>query len=107
MTFTGYGTHLPGAEAGSFERRKEGMRHRAAHVGLEGAMRRAMGQEPFSLTSEHRPLLVEAVKSLAVRRGWGLLAIHVRRTHVHLVLDCPVTADQALTAVKAAGRPLS
>lgn len=102
LTFTCYGSHLHGAETGSFERRATGTRARPAHPGLEAAMRRAMVQEPFLLTSAHRPVVVAAVQALAVRRGWGLLAIHVRSTHVHLVLDCPVTAELALTAVKAA-----
>ncbi len=106
LTFTCYGSHLHGAATGSFERRATGTRARPAHPGFAAAMRRAMVQEPFLLTSGHRPLVMAlvaaAVQALAVRRGWGLLAIHVRSTHVHLVLDCPVTAELALTAVKAA-----
>ena len=65
-------------------------------------MRRTMVQEPYSLTAQIRPLILEAIQARATRRGWHLLALHVRSTHVHLVLNAPVPPDQALTAVKAA-----
>ena len=102
LTFTCYGTHLHGAAKGSFERRATGTRPRPPHAGLEAVMRRTMVQEPYSLSAQIRPLVLEGIQARATRRGWDLLAIHVRTTHVHLVLSTPVPPDQALTAVKAA-----
>ena len=55
LSFPGYGSPLHGADAGSFERRATGTQARPAHRGFAAARRRTMVQEPFLLTSEHRP----------------------------------------------------
>jgi REP element-mobilizing transposase RayT len=102
LTFTCYGTHLHGAASGSFERRATGTRHRPAHPGLEAAMRSTMVQEPYALTAAHRPIVLEAIKKRSAHRNWQLLAIHVRSTHIHAIVDTPADASQALTAIKAA-----
>ena len=102
LTFTCYGTHLHGAPTGSYERRPTGTRPRPPHPGLEAAMRRALAQEPYELTNRHRPLVLEAIQEFALRKGWSLLALHVRTTHLYVVLDAPTSAHQTLISLKAA-----
>ena len=98
LTFSGYGTHLHGDARGSWN---DGA-FQLPHPGFEQAMRERMVQEAFVLSAIGRPLVLTALVDLAARRGWELIAAHVRGTHVHLVLVCEVPAAKAIVACKAA-----
>ena len=98
LTFSGYGTHLHGDARGSW---KNGDLHEP-HAVYEQTMRNLMVQQPFLLSPENRPLVLNSLVAMAEKRGWGLLAAHVRTSHVHLVLVCDTPAERALVACKAA-----
>ena len=98
LTFSCYGTHLHGDARGSWN---DGA-FQVPHPGFEQAMRERMVQEAFVLTTVGRPLVLVALVDLAARRGWELIAAHVRGTHVHLVLVCEVPGAKAIVACKAA-----
>ena len=98
LTFSGYGTHLHGDARGSW---KNGALHEP-HAGYEQTMRSLMVQQPFMLGPDNRPLILNSLVAMTEKRGWELLASHVRTTHVHLVLVCDTPAERALVACKAA-----
>ncbi|MBY0506471.1 MAG: hypothetical protein K2X03_21310 [Bryobacteraceae bacterium] len=97
ITFSGYGTHLHGHELGSW---KDGALQ-PPNTAREKIMRERMIQPPFVLDSPQRPMVLDALVTLAGKRGWTLLAAHVRTTHVHAVLVCEAPAQRALVACKA------
>ena len=98
LTISGYGTHLHGDARGSW---KNGSLHEP-HAVYEQTMRNLMVQQPFLLGPENRLLVLDSLVTMAEKRGWGLLAAHVRTSHVHLVLVCDTPAERALVACKAA-----
>ena len=57
---------------------------------LEGDSGRAafeaklMDQAPYHLDQTRRDAVLEAIQGVCAHRGWLLLAVHVRTSHVHL-----------------------
>ena len=87
ITWTTYGTWLPGDERGW---RKTNAGPQLPRPRLEDWCRNRMTEKPVLLNDEQR-LRVEAVcrKHVAIR-GWVVHAVSVRSNHVHIV----VTADK-------------
>jgi len=94
ITFSCYGCHLHGDAPYSVDRN-----HAAVDSPFvepdEGLLRfsaEAMKQEPYHLDNVRRELVLDSILEVCQHREWTLLVVHVRSTHVHLV-------------VQAAGRP--
>ena len=85
ITFGCYGCHLPGSESGSVDRMHNvpGTRRLEADAGRVGAEEGRMDQGPYGLDQMRRDAVLEAMHEVCAQRGWGLLAAHVRTTHVH------------------------
>jgi REP element-mobilizing transposase RayT len=49
--------------------------------------RRRMSQPTYVLASDHREIVARAIRDHATHRGWRVLALNVRSTHVHLGLS--------------------
>ncbi len=49
--------------------------------------RRQMPQEPYLLCAGRREVVLAAIREACQDQGWGLLAVHVRTTHVHVVVE--------------------
>jgi hypothetical protein len=45
-----------------------------------------MRQASYHLDSLRRPIVLETILEVANCRNWNVLAIHVRTTHVHIVV---------------------
>jgi REP element-mobilizing transposase RayT len=60
-----------------------------------------MSQEPYLLDEVRRIAVLEGMKEVCHRRGWTLLAAHVRTNHVHAVLEADRPPDQVMGALKA------
>lgn len=110
ITFTTYGTWLPGCEKGSVDEdhneysmpylKPDSSRERWAHE--------AMGQEPYVMSEAERRIVRDAIVSLAKERGWVLLAAHVRSNHVHVVVSAEREPGRLMSDFKSrASRDLS
>jgi REP element-mobilizing transposase RayT len=98
ITFTTYGTRVHGSEKGSVD-----IAHNAYGTPLvepdlepEPRAREAMSQRPYVMSVPEREIVCKAIVDLATDRGWQLLAVHVRSTHVHVVI-CTEERDPGRT----------
>jgi REP element-mobilizing transposase RayT len=106
LTWTTYGTWLPGDERGFVGRVREGCGARVEHdlpgteyaadlPGLEQASREWMKGPPLYLEPPDAEPLLGQFKQTAQYRGWALLAGAIMRNHVHLVVAVPGDPDPA------------
>src|SRR5438034_1219736 len=104
LTWTTYGTWLPGDERGFVSNVREGpgpeIRHNvpgtpydADRSGLEAAARRSLKCPPVRLTAEQATLLLRQFHETAAFRNWVLLAVAIMANHVHLVVGVPGDPD--------------
>jgi REP element-mobilizing transposase RayT len=67
-----------------------------------------MDQAPYNLDQIRRDAVLEAIQEVCARRGWSLLAAHVRSNHVHTVVEAEVPPERAMHDFKTyASRPLN
>ena len=95
LTFTTYGTHLPGDKRGSSDRR--GARVEVSPP-FETFARNLMPEGPFRLErAEDRRTVRAAIQEVCGHRSWHLVALHVRPEHVHgLVQAQEVSAGRVM-----------
>ena len=61
-----------------------------------------MREVPFELNDPtDRPLVHDAIAAVCAQKGWPLEALHVRTTHVHLIVATDGPPERALQACKA------
>ncbi|MBV9158565.1 MAG: transposase [Acidobacteriaceae bacterium] len=103
LTFTTYGTHLPGAEAGSVSRNRQTWRSPTVQFNAtwEDQARRLMVEPGFTLDPEDRALVLKSIIETCSHRAWHLFGVHVRTNHVHAVLQTDVPVERALNYLKA------
>ena len=89
ITFTTYGTWLPGSAKGSVddEHNGYGMAFVEADAERERQAREAMTQAAYGMSAAEREIACNAMVELAKEKGWDLLALHVRSNHAHVVLS--------------------
>ena len=99
ITFSCYGTHLPGDATGSYDHvRKGDRRFIAPNQALEQYHRRKMRQPAYQLsTADVRETVRDAIVEVCRFRQWNPCALHVRTTHVHALIE----ADSATRSVTA------
>ena len=91
ITFSCYGHRLPGqpnlieAPHNHFGERLSEARPALAH-----GNRFQRKQAPFSLDMADREGVLRAIQEVCRHKDWGLLAAHVRTTHVHVVVAAEV-----------------
>jgi REP element-mobilizing transposase RayT len=104
LTWTTYGTWLPGNRRGFVSNVRDGpgpeVRHNipgtpcdADMPGLEHSARQALKYPPIFLTAEQAPILLAQFQETASYRGWTLLAAAIMKNHVHLVVGVPGDPD--------------
>jgi REP element-mobilizing transposase RayT len=101
ITFACYGTYLPGAPC-SVDRQHhlyEGPYPNESHSREAGATS-LMQHPPYALDETRRKMVLEAIQEVCRWRGWNLLAVHVRSSHVHVVIDADRSAEQVMNALK-------
>jgi len=103
ITFHTYGSWLHGREAGSVDRQHNhfGAAFLPADKQLEQRRRENMSQPLYLLDARCRDIVLESIRRHAEFRGWVLHAVHVRTNHVHLVVSCSKTPEQAMNEFKA------
>jgi REP element-mobilizing transposase RayT len=106
LTWTTYGTWLPGDRRGFVSNVRDGPGPEVRHnipgtpcdAGDERVRQRAVDHlvgEPVWLTAEQAGIVVEQFQQTAAYRGWSLLAVAVMANHVHLVVGVPGDPDPA------------
>lgn len=105
ITFACYGAHLHGEESGSVDRKhnQPGSPAVNADPGRVALERRLMNQRPYNLDEPRRSAVLSALLDRANRRGWSILAAHVRSTHVHLVIEADATPERVMNDLKSYG----
>jgi hypothetical protein len=103
ITFTCYGTHLPGDPSGSFDHIRDGERRFIPpRRALEKYHEQHLRQAPFLLeTPESRTVVLEAIVNVCGFRSWALSALHVRSNHFHGIIAADVAAAKIIHDWKA------
>src|SRR5690242_8249973 len=78
LTWTTYGTWLPGDERGWVERPGQ---FRSPNPGLEAAARSLLKEAPCVLNHEQRRLVEQTIAKHCAIRGWHLHVVNCRTTH--------------------------
>ena len=105
LTFTTYGTWLHGTDkgAGSVDREHNvyGEELVAPDEERMKREREAMTQPPYVLDAPRRVVVCEAIVELCRGKAWGLLALHVRSNHVHVVISADREPGRLMSDLKA------
>jgi REP element-mobilizing transposase RayT len=110
ITFSTYGSHLHGDERGSVDRNHNvvGAPLLEPSITWRNAERQSMEQAPYVLDESRRSIVLQAVVETCLHRDWGILAVHVRTTHIHVVVQTDATPDfAAITFKRFASRALN
>ena len=98
ITWTTYGTWLPGDDRGWVKR---GAGIREPDADLELSVRAGMSGEPVSLTPAQREIVARTIRDHCRVRSWTLHALNPRTTHVHVVVSAGVRPERVLDQLKA------
>lgn len=98
LTWTTYGSWLPGDERGWVRRDKPGIRPPdAARAEQSRAM---LVNDPLKLSIEERKVVEETIAKHGELRGWKLHAVNARSNHVHVVVTAPIDPDEVTEQFK-------
>jgi len=86
LTWTTYGTWLPGDERGWVEKPSI---FRPPDAQLKESSRHLMTEPPLTLGDEQRRVIEDTIAKHCRIRGWRLHAINARRQHVHVIVTAP------------------
>jgi REP element-mobilizing transposase RayT len=98
ITFVCYGRHLHGCESGSvdLDHNMHGTPILEVDSARAAAVRARMDQEPYNLDQIRREGVLEGIQEVCGRRGWNLLAAHVRSNHVHTVVEAEAPPERVM-----------
>ena len=102
ITFTCYGTRLHGVDSGSVDRQHNipGSPYLPPDTVRRSTEQKLMKQGPYQLDAQRRIIVLNAIKEARFHKGWNLLAAHVRREHVHIVVGALETPEKVLNHFK-------
>jgi len=98
ITWTTYGTWLPGDERGWVKHDEFGIHQ--ADPRLKAAVKGSLSEAPVTLTLERQNVVEEAIVEHCRFRGWTLHAVNVRTNHVHLVVTAGADPDDVAEKLK-------
>jgi hypothetical protein len=99
ITWTTYGTWLPGDKRGWIESGRTGIQEPDAFRKQQAVEK--MNSEPVLLCPEERQLVEETIRKHCEMRNWALHALNVRTNHVHMVVTAPVIPEKVMSQLKA------
>jgi REP element-mobilizing transposase RayT len=105
LTWTTYGTWLPGDARGWVKRRgkSEGIVE-APSAALESHARSLMNDPPVVLDAKMRDVADAAMRQACRESGWNLHALEVRSNHVHIVVTaCDASPGKVMGVLKVRG----
>lgn len=102
ITFACYGCHLHGDSTGSVDpdHNIPGSRPIDANVRREAWERSRMNQPPYSMDQPRRQAVLTSMVDRCLDRTWDLLAVHVRRNHVHVVVNGEPSPERIMNDLK-------
>lgn len=102
ITFSCYGVHLHGEGAGSVDRHHNLVGSRVLEPDPQrvSAERQSMTQPLYRLDQGRRAAVLSALQRHCLYRGWGLLAAHVRTSHVHVIVKAEVRPERVMSELK-------
>lgn len=103
LTFTCYGTWLPGDPRGSVFRNKlrGGSELIESSPILESIARRRLKNAPPHLGAPERTVVEVTIREVCHHRDWRLLALNVRTNHVHVVVYAESNPSKVMSDLKA------
>lgn len=103
LTFSAYGTHLPGSEKGWVDAQHSipGSPLLAFNPNRHAYWRAHLKETPCRLDPELRRITLEALRCVCAHRSWIAHAIHIRRTHVHAVIGGNTAPERMVSDLKA------
>jgi REP element-mobilizing transposase RayT len=103
ITFACYGARLHGDQAGSVDRLHNlaGSDFLPPDANRESTEKRHMKQSPYELDKTSRAIVLNSIVESRSHKGWNVLAVHVRRNHVHVVVMAHGTPERMLSHFKA------
>jgi hypothetical protein len=103
ITWSCYSTWLHGEDKGSVDRHHNrfGDPYLPANEPQNRAERGRMKQDAYILDEARRRIVFESILDQARYCGWTLLAVHVRSTHVNVVLQADQSPEQVMNILKA------
>ena len=96
LTWTTYGTWLPGDERGWVNAATVNSGtsiNKPNHLRLKHSRER-LREEPIVLSNDCRSVVEKTIHEVCNYRKWRLLAVNVRSNHVHVVLIAPDTTPE-------------
>jgi REP element-mobilizing transposase RayT len=102
ITFTCYGTWLHGDERGSVDddHNTYDTPVLPADPGRQMWESAARTEPPYLLDESRRRIVLQAIRELALKKGWLLHALHVRTNHIHLVVTAPGKPERVMNDCK-------
>ncbi len=103
ITFTTYGQWLHGDARGSVDRHNNQPGSPLLPTNQERvtASKNLMVDAPFRMDERRRAIVLASIREHAGFRGWAVHAVHVRSTHVHVVVSGEAPPERMMTAFKA------
>lgn len=103
LTFTTYGTHLPGSEKGSVNVKNciPGSPMAPCNPDREAYWCSRLIEAPWVLDEEARLLTLQAILGVCGHRQWIAYGVHVRTNHVHAVVGGDAAPERMLSDFKA------
>jgi REP element-mobilizing transposase RayT len=98
LIWTTYGTWLPGDARGWIESGVLGVQD--PDPKREDQARDLMAEAAVRLGPEQRQIVTQTIQDHCRLRSWQLRAVNVRSNHVHVVLTCPCSGEQARDQLK-------
>jgi REP element-mobilizing transposase RayT len=104
LTWTTYGTWLPGDERGWVDKHESGSSrpYRPPDHRKNALAKSRMAEPPVTLTLQMRLIADRAIRETCDYRAWIIHALNVRTNHVHIAITAPhVTPGDAMGDLKA------
>jgi REP element-mobilizing transposase RayT len=99
ITWTAYGTWLPGDDRGWVAAGKQGIQDADADRRVDAMA--LMAGDPVILTPRQREIVADTIRAHCHFRGWEIHAVNVRSNHVHVVVSADRHPDEVMRQFKA------
>jgi REP element-mobilizing transposase RayT len=99
ITWTSYGTWLPGDDRGWIKKNFNGVQ--TPNAKLEQEMRGKMAEDAVQLSDSQRTIIDKTVRDHCAIRDWHLHAVNARTNHVHVVVTADRDPDEVMNQLKA------
>lgn len=99
ITWTTYGTWLPGDKRGWVKKGESGVK--SPNWQIEDESRERMAQPPVIFSGPQRTIVEKTIRAHCELRMWKLHAVNARTNHVHVVVAAASTPDDVMSQLKA------